>query len=309
MLQSTPIQKTAMEREMKQEKKVLKLGMPKGSLQESTTELFKKAGIRISTGDRSYFPYCDDEEIEVMLIRSQEMGKYVQDGLFDVGLTGQDWILETGAEVHEVCELVYGKSGFRPVRWVLAVPNDSPIQKVEDLNGKTVATELVNYTKKVFEKRGVKPLVEFSWGATEAKAGMLVDAIVELTETGRSLKANKLRIVEDLLSSTTRFIANKESWKDEWKRKKIENIAILLKGALAAEGMVGLKMNLKESDLPTIMKILPPLKKPTVSKLTEAGWIAIEVVVEETVVKRILPELKRAGAESIIEYSLNKLIA
>ncbi len=307
MLQSQQIRPS--EKEMKQEKKVLKLGMPKGSLQESTTELFKKAGIRISAGDRSYFPYCDDDEIEVMLIRSQEMGKYVQDGLFDVGLTGQDWILETGADVHEVCELIYGKSGFRPVRWVLAVPNDSPIQKVEDLNGKTVATELVNYTKKTFEKRGVKPLVEFSWGATEAKAGMLVDAIVELTETGRSLKANKLRIVEDLLSSTTRFIANKESWKDEWKRKKIENIAILLKGALAAEGMVGLKMNLKEADLEKITKILPSLKRPTVSKLTEPGWIAIEVVVEESVVKRILPELKRAGAEGIIEYPLNKLIA
>src|SRR4051812_24060889 len=293
----------------KSEKRVLKLGMPKGSLQESTTELFKKAGIRISAGDRSYFPYCDDEEIEVMLVRSQEMGKYVQDGLFDVGLTGHDWIQETSADVHEVCELIYGKSGFRPVRWVLAVPNDSPIQKIEDLEGKTVATELVNVVNRTLEKKKIKATVEFSWGATEAKAGMLVDAIVELTETGRSLKANKLRIVEDLLSSTTRFIANHNAWKDEWKRKKIENIAILLKGALAAEGMVGLKMNLKESALPAIMKILPSLKRPTVSKLTEEGWIAIEVVVEETVVKRILPELKRSGAEGIIEYPLNKLIA
>lgn len=293
----------------KSEKKVLKLGMPKGSLQESTTELFRKAGIRISTGDRSYFPYCDDDEIEIMLVRSQEMGKYVQDGLFDVGLTGQDWILETGAEVHEVCELIYGKSGFRPVRWVLAVPNDSSIKTVKDLNGKTVATELVNYTQKYLTERKVKATVEFSWGATEAKAGMLVDAIVELTETGRSLKANKLRIVEDFLSSTTRFIANKEAWKDSWKRNKIENIAILLKGALAAEGMVGLKMNLLESNLDKIMKILPSLKRPTVSKLTLPEWIAIEVVVEESVVKKILPELKRAGAEGIIEYPLNKLIA
>jgi ATP phosphoribosyltransferase len=289
-------------------KRVLKLGMPKGSLQESTTELFKKAGIRISSGDRSYFPYCDDDEIEVMLIRSQEMGKYVQDGLFDVGLTGQDWILETGAKVHEVCELVYGKSGFRPVRWVLAVPNDSPIKTVKDLEGKTIATELLNYTNKYLAERGVKATVEFSWGATEAKAGMLVDAIVELTETGRSLKANKLRIVEDFLSSTTRFIANEKAWADPWKREKIENIAILLKGALAAEGMAGLKMNLEEKNLEAIMKILPALKRPTVSKLTMPGWIAIEVVIEETVVKRVLPELKRAGAEGIIEYPLNKVI-
>lgn len=307
MLQSAKF--ASPEKEMKPANKVLKLGMPKGSLQESTTELFKRAGIRISAGDRSYFPYCDDDEIEVMLVRSQEMAKYVQDGLFDVGLTGHDWIQETGADVHEVCELIYGKSGFRPVRWVLAVPNDSPIQKVEDLNGKTVATELVNFVSKTLKQRKVNATVEFSWGATEAKAGMLVDAIVELTETGRSLKANKLRIVEDLMSSTTRFIANRDAWKDEWKRKKIENIAILLQGALAAEGMVGLKMNLKEGDLEKVTKVLPSLKRPTVSKLTEPGWIAIEVVVEESVVKRIIPELKRAGAEGIIEYPLNKLIA
>jgi ATP phosphoribosyltransferase len=294
---------------MKTKTNVLKLGMPKGSLQEATTEIFRKAGIRISSGDRSYFPSCDDDEIEIMLVRSQEMGRYVQDGLFDVGLTGQDWILETDSNVHEVCELIYGKSGFRPVRWVLAVPNDSPIQSVKDLEGKTIATELVNYTKQYLKKQNVNAIVEFSWGATEAKAGMLVDAIVELTETGRSLKANKLRIVEDFLSSTTRFIANKKAWEDPWKRKKIENIAILLKGALAAEGMVGLKMNLEEANLPKIMEILPALKRPTVSKLTIPGWIAIEVVVEEVVVKRILPELKRAGAEGIIEYPLNKLIA
>jgi ATP phosphoribosyltransferase len=283
--------------------------MPKGSLQESTTELFKKAGIRVSAGDRSYFPYCDDDEIEIMLVRSQEMGKYVQDGLFDVGLTGKDWILETDAKVHEVCELQYGKSGFRPVRWVLAVPNDSDIKKVEDLNGKTVATELVNYVTKYLEKKNIKAMIEFSWGATEAKAGMLVDAIVELTETGRSLKANKLRIVEDILSSTTRFIANEKAWADPWKREKIENIAILLQGALAAEGMVGLKMNLKEDALDKIMSVLPSLKRPTVSKLTLPGWIAIEVVVQESIVKKIIPELKRAGAEGIIEYPLNKLIA
>jgi ATP phosphoribosyltransferase len=290
-------------------KKVLKLGLPKGSLQESTVDLFRKAGIRIHAGDRSYFPYCDDDEIEVMLIRSQEMGKYVQDGLFDAGITGQDWILETGVHVKEICELVYGKSGFKPVRWVLAVPENSKVRHVKDLQGKTIATELVNYVKQYLAKRKVKATVEYSWGATEAKAGILVDAIVELTETGRSLKANQLRIVEDLLASTTRFIANKNSWNDPWKREKMENIAILLKGALAAEGMVGLKMNLKESDLPQIMKILPSLKRPTVSPLTLPGWMALEVVVEEKIVKRMIPELKRSGAEGIIEYPLNKLIA
>lgn len=290
-------------------KNILKLGLPKGSLQESTIELFKKAGIRISAGDRSYFPYCDDEEIEIMLVRSQEMAKYVQDGLFDAGMTGHDWIMESGAKVKEICELAYGKSGFRPVRWVLAVPNDSPIKTVQDLNGKTVATELVNYVTKYLKERNVKATIEFSWGATEAKAGMLVDAIVELTETGRSLKANKLRIVEDFLSSTTRLIANEAAANDPWKKNKLENLSILLKGALAAEGMVGLKMNLEEKNLDKIMSILPSLKRPTVSKLTMPGWIAIEVVVEEVVVKRIIPELKRAGAEGIIEYPLNKLIA
>jgi ATP phosphoribosyltransferase len=290
-------------------KKVLKLGIPKGSLQESTVELFKKAGIRIYSSDRSYFPYCDDPEIEIMLIRSQEMGKYVQDGLFDAGITGQDWILETGVRVKEICELVYGKSGFKPVRWVLAVPEASKIRSVKDLQGKTVATELVSYVKRYLARQKVKAKVEYSWGATEAKAGILVDAIVELTETGRSLRANQLRIVEDVLSSTTRFIANKDAWKDAWKREKMENIAILLKGALAAEGMVGLKMNLRESDLPKIMNILPSLKRPTVSPLTLPGWMALEVVVEEKVVKRMIPDLKRAGAEGIIEYPLNKLIA
>jgi len=290
-------------------KRTLKLGLPKGSLQESTVELFRKAGIRISSSDRSYFPYCDDEDIEIMLIRSQEMGKYVQDGLFDAGFTGQDWILETRAHVKEVCELAYGKSGFKPVRWVLAVPENSKIKSVQDLNGKRVATELVNYVKRYLARKKVKAKVEYSWGATEAKAGILVDAIVELTETGRSLKANQLRIVEDVLSSTTRFIANRKAWEDPWKRNKIENIAILLKGALAAEGMVGLKMNLKEERLPEIMRILPSLKRSTVSPLTLPGWMALEVVVEEKVVKKIIPDLKRAGAEGIIEYPLNKLIA
>jgi len=237
------------------------------------------------------------------------LGKYVQDGLFDAGITGRDWILETGVRVKQICELVYGKSGFKPVRWVLAVPDASKIRSVKDLQGKTVATELVSYVKKYLARQKVKAKVEYPWGATEAKAGILVDAIVELTETGRSLMANQLRIVEDVLSSTTRFIANKDAWKDPWKREKMENIAILLKGALAAEGMVGLKMNLRESDLPKIMNMLPSLKRPTVSPLTLTGWMALEVVVEEKVVKRMIPELKRAGAEGIIEYTLNKLIA
>jgi ATP phosphoribosyltransferase len=294
---------------MRRGKKILKLGLPKGSLQESTMELFRKAGIRVNTSSRSYFPYCDDEEIEVMLIRSQEMGKYVQDGLFDAGITGQDWILETGARVKQICELVYGKSGFKPVRWVLAVPESSKIRSVKDLRGKTIATELVSYVKKFLAKRKIKAKVEYSWGATEAKAGILVDAIVELTETGRSLKANQLRIVEEILSSTSRFIANREAWRDPWKRQKMENIAILLKGALAAEGMVGLKMNLKEKDLSKIMQVLPPLKKPTVSPLTLPGWMALEIVVEEDIVKQMIPDLKRAGAQAIIEYPLNKLIA
>ncbi|MDD3065564.1 MAG: ATP phosphoribosyltransferase [Endomicrobiaceae bacterium] len=288
--------------------KKLKLGFPKGSLQESTIELFKKAGIRINASSRSYFPSCDDEEIEIMLVRSQEMAKYVQDGVFDAGLTGHDWICESGAKVKEVCELQYAKSGFRPVRWVLAVPNESKIKSIKDLNGKRVATELLNYTKKYFAKNKVKAQIEFSWGATEAKAGKLVDAIVELTETGSSLRANNLRIVEELLVSTTRLIANNEALKDSWKKEKIENLAILLKGALAAEGMVGLKMNIPFKQLPAIEKILPALRKPTISNLSDGNWVALEVIIEEKIVKKIIPALKRAGAEGIIEYPLNKII-
>jgi ATP phosphoribosyltransferase len=288
--------------------KKLRLGFPKGSLQESTLELFRKAGIRIYATERSYFPACDDEEIEIMMVRSQEMAKYVEDGVFDVGLTGHDWICESGAKVKEICELIYAKSGFRPVRWVLAVPRDSKINSIKDLKGKRVATELVNYVKKYFAKNKVKAEVEFSWGATEAKAPSLVDAIVELTETGSSLRANNLRIVEEILTSTTRFIANNEALKDPWKRNKIENIAILLKGALAAEGMVGLKMNVEQKNLGRITGILPALKRPTISQLNLPGWVALEVIMEEKVVKKILPELKRAGAEGIIEYPLNKII-
>jgi ATP phosphoribosyltransferase len=288
--------------------KKLKLGMPKGSLQESTIELFKRAGIRVHASDRSYFPSSDDEELEIMLVRSQEMATYVEDGLFDAGLTGHDWIVESGAKVKEICELLYAKAGFRPVRWVLAVPESSPIKTVKDLQGKRIATEVVNVVKKYLAKNGVKAKVEFSWGATEAKAGILVDAIVELTETGSSLRANKLRIVDEVLTSSTRLIANEKAWKDDWIRHKIENLSILLKGALAAEGMVWLKLNLKETDLDKIIAILPALKKPTVSKLTIPGWVALEVIMAEKEVKKQIPALKRAGAEGIIEYPLNKVI-
>ena len=286
----------------------LKLGLPKGSLQESTVELFKRAGIRVLASERSYFPSTDDEELEVMLVRSQEMATYVEDGLFDAGLTGRDWIIETGARVKEVCELVYAKSGLRPVRWVLAAPENSPIRSVKDLQGKRIATELVNVVKKYLAQNKVKAKVEFSWGATEAKAGILVDAIVELTETGSSLRANKLRIVDEVLASSTRFIANTRAWKDPWKRRKIENIAILLKGALAAEGLVGIKMNVSESRLSRVTRLLPALRKPTISRLTEDGWVALEVIMSEKEVKQKIPALKRAGAEGIIEYPLNKII-
>lgn len=288
--------------------KKLKLGLPKGSLQESTLELFRKAGFRIFTTARSYFPESDDDELKIMMVRSQEMATYVEDGTFDAGLTGYDWIVETGAKVTEVCELIYAKSGFRPVRWVLAVPERSKIRSVKDLKGKRIATEVVNLVKRYLARNKVKAQVEFSWGATEAKAGILVDAVVELTETGTSLRANNLRIVSDVLSSTTRFIANRESLKNPWKKSKIENIALLLKGALQAEGMVGLKMNLEEKNLHRIMNVLPALKKPTISRLTLPGWMAIEVVLEERTVKKIIPDLKRAGAEGIIEYPLNKVI-
>jgi ATP phosphoribosyltransferase len=288
--------------------KKLKLGFPKGSLQEATIDLFKKAGIRINASSRSYFPTTDDDELEIMLVRSQEMARYVADGTFDAGLTGYDWVCESGEKVKEVCELNYAKAGFRPVRWVVCVPNDSKIKTLKDLNGKKVATELVNYTKKYFAKNKVKAKIEFSWGATEAKAGRLVDAIVELTETGSSLRANNLRIIDEMLTSTTRLICNDKAFKDSWKREKIENLSILLKGALAAEGMVGLKLNVNVKDLPKVMSLLPALKKPTISALSDEKWLALEVIMEEKVLKKLIPALKRAGAEGIIEYPLNKII-
>lgn len=289
--------------------KKLKLGLPKGSLQESTFNLFLRAGVRLHVSSRSYFPVCDDEELEVMLVRSQEMACYVEEGVFDAGITGLDWITETGSQVQKVDKLVYAKVGFKPVRWVLAVPQDSKIRSVKDLSGKRIATELVHVVKNYLAQKKVKAEVVFSWGATEAKAPALVDAIVELTETGASLKANKLRVLDEVMSSTTMLIANKRIWrKNGWKKKKIKDLDLLLQGALAAECMVGLKMNVLERNIKKIMKILPALKRPTISRLTLPGWVALEVIIEEHIVKKSIPDLKKAGAEGIIEYPLNKVI-
>jgi len=289
-------------------KKVLKLGLPKGSLQESTFKLFKKAGYNISVDIRSYYPAIDDPEIEVMLIRAQEMARYVADGVLDGGLTGLDWILEQGVDVKEVAELNYAKGGLRPVRWVVAVPEDSKIRGLEDLNGKRIATELVNYTKRFLKSKGIKAEVDFSWGATEVKPPHLADAIVELTETGASLRANNLRIVETVLVSSTRFIANRKAWKDKWKRQKMENMVLLLKGALAAEGKVGLKMNVHKGSLRRVISLLSALHSPTISTLSDEGWYALEVMIDERIVRDIIPKLKSAGAEGIVEYPLNKVI-
>jgi ATP phosphoribosyltransferase len=288
--------------------KKLKIGLPKGSLQENTFELFKKAGFKIYTESRQYKPYCDDEELDITLVRAQEIPKYVEEGVFDCGISGYDWILETNAKVKEICELVYSKSGFRPVRWVVAVPESSEITSITQLKNKRIATELVNYVKKYFKKKKIPVKVEFSWGATEVKVPDLADAIVELTETGSSLRANKLKIIEEILVSTPRFIANHNSLKDEWKKEKIENIVLLLKGALEAEAMVGLKMNVEKKNLEKIEKILPALKNPTISQLSDPNWVAVEVVLKESEVKKIIPLLKKAGAQGIIEYPLNKVV-
>ena len=288
----------------------LKLGLPKGSLQEATVRMFKKAGFNISIGSRSYFPSIDDNEVEPYLLRAQEMARYVADGALDCGITGNDWTTESGRDVVKVCELIYGKQGLRPVRWVLAAPNDSKIKKPEDLKGKRVATELVSVTSRYFKRKRIDVDVEFSWGATEAKVGAaLVDAIVELTETGASLRANNLRIIDTICESTTLIVANKSAWKNKWKKEKIESIALLLKGALAAEEKVGLKMNVEEKNLKKVISILPAMKKPTISRLSQKGWCAIEAIVEEEIVRKIIPELKCQGAQGIIEYPLNKVIA
>ena len=289
-------------------KKVLRLGLPKGSLQESTLKLFKKAGYNVSVNSRSYYPVFDDIEIEAMLIRAQEMAKYVDDGVLDAGLTGKDWVLEQGADIKEVAELNYAKGGLRPVRWVIAVPNDSKIKKLEHLNGKRIATELVGFTKKYLKSKKIKADVDFSWGATEVKPPYLADAIVELTETGSSLKANNLRVIDTILESSTRFIANKKAWKNSWKKLKMQNIVLLLKGALAAEEKVGLKMNVPQKSLKRVMSLLSSLHSPTISELSDTGWYAIEVVIDEKIVRDIIPKLKSVNAEGIIEYPLNKVI-
>jgi ATP phosphoribosyltransferase len=289
-------------------KNVLRLGLPKGSLQESTLKLFRKAGYNVSVDSRSYYPVFDDPEIEALLIRAQEMARYVDDGVLDAGLTGKDWILEQGADVHEVAELNYAKGGLRPVKWVIAVPNDSKIKGVRDLNGKRIATELVGFTKKYLRSKKIKAEVDFSWGATEVKPPYLADAIVELTETGSSLRANNLRIIETILVSSTRFVANKKAWKNKWKKQKMENIVLLLKGALAAEEKVGLKMNVPEKSMKRVMTLLSAMHSPTISQLSDRGWYALEVVIDERTVRDIIPKLKSVGASGIIEYPLNKVI-
>ncbi len=288
--------------------KILRLGLPKGSLQDSTLKLFKKAGYHISISSRSYYPSFDDPEIQAMLVRAQEMAGYVEAGVMDCGLTGKDWILEQNASVHEAAELIYAKEGLRPVRWVIAVPNDSKIKTVKDLRGKRIATELVGFTKRYLKSKGVKAEVDFSWGATEVKPPHLADAIVELTETGTSLRANNLRVIDTILESSTRFIANRKAWQDKWKRQKMENIIMLLKGALAAEENVGLKMNVSSKNLKRVMSLLSAMHSPTISALSEKGWYALEVMINEKTVRDIIPKLKMAGASGIVEYPLNKVI-
>jgi ATP phosphoribosyltransferase len=286
----------------------LKIGLPKGSLQETTFKLFKNAGFTIKLLERSYVPVIDDPELEGLVIRAQEMARYVENGILDMGVTGHDWVLEQDAKVVELVRLKYGKVGLRGVKWVVAVPADSPIKCMEDLKGKKIATELVAFTKRYLRKRGIDASVEFSWGATEVKPPLLADAIVEVTETGASLRANNLRIIETILESETVLIANKEAFKDEWKRRKMENITILLKGALLAEEKVGLKMNVPRTKLDKVTKVLPSLHTPTVSNLSDPKWVAIEVIIDEKIVRDIIPELKRAGAQGIVEYPLSKVI-
>jgi ATP phosphoribosyltransferase len=286
----------------------LKLGVPKGSLQEATFHLLSKAGFHFSVSSRSYFPSVDDEELEAMLIRAQELPRYVEDGVFDAALTGYDWIVESGASVVSVSDLVYSKQSMRKVKWVLAVHESSSVKSVKDLEGKRIATEVVSITKNYLAKNKVNATVEFSWGATEVKTPDLVDAIVEVTETGSSLRANKLRIVDVVLESNTKLIANKKSWEDTWKREKIESIAMLLQGAINAGSKVGLKMNLRKSDVDKVLQLIPALRKPTLSQLADDQWIALETIIDEDVVRKIIPQLKRAGAEGIIEYPLNKVI-
>lgn len=289
-------------------KNILKLGLPKGSLQEATFEKLAKAGYNVKVSSRSYLPYIDDEEMEIRLIRAQEVSRYVEHGYLDCGITGHDWVIENGSKVHEVGEFLFSKATRQAARWVLAVPENSRIRKPADLQGKRIATEVVHITKKYLRKHKVKADVEFSWGATEVKAHELVDAIVEITETGNSLRANKLRIVDTLLTSTPRLIVNQASWKQKWKREKIETFALLLRGALDAESKVGLKLNILEKKLSKLLQSLPALRNPTVSSLALPDWVAVETVIDEQIVREIIPQLKAAGAEGIIEYPLNKIV-
>jgi len=286
----------------------LKLGIPKGSLENATVDLFRRAGFNITTSSRSYFPAIDDPEIECMLIRAQEMARYVEDGVLDAGLTGRDWVEENEADVATLADLIYAKQSFGKVRWVLAVPEGSPFQTVKDLEGKIIATELVGATRRYFAANGVKAKVEFSWGATEAKPPVLADAIVEVTETGSSLRANKLRIIETVLESNTQLIANRDSWADAWKRRKLEDIRMLLEGAINALGKVGLMLNVRKADLERVLDVLPALKKPTISHLSDEEWLAVNTILDESTVRVIIPRLKEAGAQGIVEYPLNKIV-
>lgn len=284
------------------------LGLPKGSLQESTLEIFRKAGYNVRVSDRSYFPSIDDPEIECVLLRAQEIARYVEDGVLDAGITGWDWVMETNADVQDVGDLLYAKQGLGVVKWVLAVANESPIQSVQDLKGKIIATELVNATKEYLKQKGVNAKVEFSWGATEIKARGIADAIVDVTETGSSLKANNLRIVDTLLTSNTKLVANKDSWKDEWKQKKIKEVMMLLKGVLLAETKVEMLMNVRKKDLEAVIKILPALNTPTISELSNKEWCDVITIVDKSIVRKIIPKLKEAGAEGIVEIPLNRII-
>jgi ATP phosphoribosyltransferase len=286
----------------------LKLGLPKGSLESATVDLFRRAGFQINISSRSYFPSIDDPEIECMLIRAQEMARYVEDGVLDAGLTGRDWVEENDSKVHAVADLIYSKASFGKVRWVLAVPENSSVQTVKDLEGKIIATELVGATKRYLAANGVTAKVEFSWGATEVKPPVLADAIVEVTETGSSLRANNLRIVETLMESNTQLIANTTSWKDDWKRRKLEDIKMLLEGAIAALGKVGLMLNVEKANLDAVLKVLPALKNPTISNLSDGNWLALNTILDESTVRTIIPRLKDAGAQGIVEYPLNKIV-
>jgi ATP phosphoribosyltransferase len=290
------------------EKKTLRLAIPNGSLQQATVELFCKAGYNMSISGRSYYPVVDDDEIECLLVRPQEQPRYVQDGLIDAGITGYDWIRETDADVVEVTEMVYSKVSRRPTRWVLVVPDESPIQGVRDLEGKRIATELVRLTREFLDARGVRALVEYSYGATEVKPRLLADAIMDATETGSSLRANNLRIIETVAESTPRLIASRQAWADDWKRQKLEDITLMLKGAMAAEGKVGLMMNVRRESLASVIDLLPALDKPTISSLSDEAWVAVNTIMDENLVSRIVPKLKAAGAHGIVEYPLNKII-